>query len=58
MKMVKITSDSEEEEFKFHVGVRLGILVLSMALLVAAHVAKRMDRAQEKLAKAQLEKLS
>lgn len=56
--MVKITSDSEEEEFKFHVGVRLGILVLSMTLLVAAHVAKRVDRAQEKLAKAQLEKLS
>lgn len=56
--MVKIKSDSEEEEFNFHVVVRLGVLALSVILLVAAKVMKRVDANREKLAKAQLEKLS
>lgn len=56
--MVKIKSDSEEEEFKFHVVVRLGVLVLSTVLLIAAKVMRRVDANREKLAKSQLEKLS
>lgn len=54
--MVKITTDSEEEEYKFQFGIRICVLLLSLVLLALGHALKVIDHRQESMAKLEIDK--